>query len=121
MRDTARGVRTLAFVVAATASVGARAEVLEEIVVTAQKRAQSLQDVGLSVTAFTGEQARELGFTTTTDVANFTPGLNFTTPQAEGSQINFFLRGVGLNDFTDANENPVAGSRSPVKRATRSS
>ena len=37
-----------------------------------------------------------------------TPGLNYTTPQAEGSQINFFLRGVGLNDFTDSNENPVA-------------
>ncbi|MFM7784900.1 MAG: TonB-dependent receptor, partial [Gammaproteobacteria bacterium] len=66
--------------------------------------------------AFTGEQARELGFTTTTDIANFTPGLNFTTPQAEGSQINFFLRGVGLNDFTDANENPVAAYFDEVYR-----
>ena len=94
----------------------ATAEVLEEILVTAQKREQNLQDVGLSVTAFSGEQIRELGFTTTTDVTNFTPGLNVTTPQAEGSQVNFILRGVGLNDFADANENPVAAYFDDVYR-----
>ena len=82
--------------------------VLEVIVVTAQKREQDLQDVGISVTAFTGDQIRELGFTNTTDVVAMTPGLNYTVPNAESSQINFFLRGVGLNDFADANENPVA-------------
>lgn len=86
----------------------AGAQVLEEITVTAQKREQSLQDVGISVTAFTGEQVQELGFTDSVDVVQMTPGLNYTVPNAEGSQINFFLRGVGLNDFTDANENPVA-------------
>tara|TARA_R110001599_G_scaffold353462_1_gene592944 strand:- start:42162 stop:44441 length:2280 start_codon:yes stop_codon:yes gene_type:complete len=84
------------------------AQVLEETVVTAQKREQSMQDIGISVTAFTGDQIRELGMTNSTDIVTMTPGLNYTTPQAEGSQINFFLRGVGLNDFTDSNENPVA-------------
>lgn len=81
---------------------------LEEIVVTATRRAQSVQDVGLSVTAFTGDQIRDLGFTDTTDIVKMTPGLNYTVPNAESSQINFFLRGVGLNDFADASENPVA-------------
>jgi len=81
---------------------------LEEILVTAQRREQSLQDVGVAVTAFTGDQMRQLGFTNTTDVVAMTPGLNYTVPNAESSQINFFLRGVGLNDFADANENPVA-------------
>ena len=84
------------------------AQDLEEIIVTAQKREQNLQDVGISVTAFSGEQIRKLGFTNTTDVVLMTPGLNYTVPNAESSQINFFLRGVGLNDFADANENPVA-------------
>lgn len=84
------------------------AQMLEEVVVTAQKREQSMQDIGISVTAFTGTQIRELGMTNSTDIVTMTPGLNYTTPQAEGSQINFFLRGVGLNDFTDSNENPVA-------------
>ncbi len=36
---------------------------LEEIIVTAQKREQSLQDVGIAVTAFSDKQIRELGFT----------------------------------------------------------
>jgi len=81
---------------------------LEEIIVTAQKREQNLQEVGISVTAFTDTQIRELGFVNSTDVVAMTPGLNFTVPNAESSVINFFLRGVGLNDFADAQENPVA-------------
>ena len=93
---------------AATAQEQPRGGALEEIVVTAQKREQSLQDVGIAVTVFTGNQIRELGFTNTTDIVAMTPGLNYTVPNAESSQINFFLRGVGLNDFADANENPVA-------------
>ena len=84
------------------------APVLEEVIVTVQKREQSLQDVGVAVTAFTGKQIREYGFTTSTEIVNMTPGLNYTVPNAESSQINYFLRGVGLNDFADANENPVA-------------
>lgn len=83
-------------------------EALDEVTITAQKREQSVQDVGIAVTAFSDEQIRELGFTSSTDVVAMTPGLHYTVPNAESSQINFFLRGVGLNDFADANENPVA-------------
>lgn len=90
------------------ATDAAIAQQLEDIVVTAQRREQSLQEVGVSVTAFVGDQIRELGFVNTVDVTAMTPGLNYTVPNAESSQINFFLRGVGLNDFADAQENPVA-------------
>jgi len=89
-------------------STPAGAQVLEEVIVTAQKREQSLQDIGISVTAYTGEQMRTFGLTDSVDLTTMTPGLQYTVPNAEGSQINFFLRGVGLNDFADANENPVA-------------
>jgi iron complex outermembrane receptor protein len=41
---------------------------LEEIIVTAQRREQNLQEVGVSVTAFTANAIRELGFVNTTDV-----------------------------------------------------
>jgi iron complex outermembrane receptor protein len=92
----------------ATAAHAQTTSALEEIVVTAQKREQSLQDVGISVTAFSDKQIQQLGFTSSTDVVAMTPGLNYTTPNADSSVINFFLRGVGLNDFADANENPVA-------------
>lgn len=60
------------------------ANVLEEVVVTAQKREQNLSDVGISITAFTGKQVKELGFTNTIDVVSMTPGFNYTVPNAEG-------------------------------------
>ena len=104
-----KSITTSLFLLAASlAAPAAHAQGLEEIIVTAQKREQNLQDVGISVTAYTGEQMRDMGMTDSVDVTNMTPGLTYTVPNAEGSQINFFLRGVGLNDFTDANENPVA-------------
>lgn len=93
---------------AALASIPAHGAVLEEIVVTAQKREQNLQDVGVSVTAFTGKQIRELGFTDSLDVIAQTPGLSFGTPTAEGNNASLSLRGVGLSDFNDNNEGPVA-------------
>ena len=104
---------TAVFLVAAAAALAGTAAAqttsgLEEIIVTAQKREQSMQDVGIAVTAFSDKQIRELGFSDSTDIVAMTPGLIYTTPNAESSVINFFLRGVGLNDFADANENPVA-------------
>lgn len=77
------------------------------IVVTAQKREQRLQDVGVSVTAFSGESLKDLGFTTSTDLVQQTPGLQLVSPN--GGSSNFFsLRGVTQNDFTDHQESPIA-------------
>ncbi|KGE04567.1 TonB-dependent receptor [Pseudohaliea rubra] len=70
---------------------------LEEVIVTAQKRSESLQDVPIAVTAFTGESMRELGITNASDLVVFTPGLSMR--QQSGSNINYFLRGVGTNDI----------------------
>ncbi|MYF49823.1 MAG: hypothetical protein F4220_06715, partial [Gammaproteobacteria bacterium] len=39
-----------------------QAAVIEEIVVTAQKREQNVQDVGIAISALTGEQMRQLGY-----------------------------------------------------------
>jgi iron complex outermembrane recepter protein len=71
---------------------------LEEIVVTAQKREQSLNDVGLSITAATGEQLALIGVQDTGDLAKITPGLTFTESQ-DGTPL-YTLRGVGFNDYT---------------------
>lgn len=79
---------------------------LEEITVTAQKREQNLQDVGISVTAFSGGQIRELGYTSTTDVAALTPGLNIT--QFHPTTTNTVIRGITQGDFSDHLEPPIA-------------
>lgn len=84
----------------------AEAQVLEEIVVTAQKREQSLSDVGISVTAFSGEQIRALGYTSSTDIAAQTPALNII--QFHPSITNVNIRGISQNDITDHLEPPVA-------------
>ncbi len=81
--------------------------VMEQIVVTAQKREQNLQDVGISVTAQTGEDLRRQAVFSSTEVAAQTPGLNIGTPVGEGNNPSIVLRGVGLNDFGDNNESPV--------------
>jgi iron complex outermembrane receptor protein len=66
---------------------------LEEIIVTAQKREQSLQDVPVSVTAITGDQIHEGGITGVMDVAMETP--NFTMTQFNIGEPQYFIRGIG--------------------------
>lgn len=69
-----------------------------EIIVTAQKREQSLNDVGLSITAATADELDALGITDTGDLAKITPGFTFTKSQ-DGTPL-YTLRGVGFNDYT---------------------
>ncbi len=81
---------------------------IEEIVVTVQKREQSLQDIGISVTAFSGDELNELGISSSVDIAAHTPNLRIGFPAGESQAPTVFLRGVGLNDF-NANANPSVG------------
>lgn len=78
--------------------------VLEEIIVTAQKREQNLQDVGIAVTAFSGEQFKALGYTNSIDIAAQTPGLNIS----DSSNTTVNIRGVTQSDFADHYEPPIA-------------
>ena len=82
------------------------AALLEEVIVTAQKREQSMQDIGISVTAFTGDELRALGYTNSTDITMQTPGLNIT--QFNQTLTNVNIRGVSQNDFADHFEPPIA-------------
>ena len=88
--------------------------VLEVISVTASKKSQSIQSSNVAVTAFSGDALRELNMTDSTDVASQTPGLNIGTPVGEGNNPSISLRGVGLNDFNDNNEGPIAVYRDEI-------
>ncbi|HSW11423.1 MAG TPA: TonB-dependent receptor [Solimonas sp.] len=81
-----------------------RNRLVEEIVVTAQKREENLQDVPISVQAFSGEMLDALGVSDQTDLQRVTPGLNVTN---QVSYVMTFLRGVGT-DATIAAEPSVA-------------
>ncbi|MBN7797509.1 TonB-dependent receptor [Parahaliea mediterranea] len=70
---------------------------IEEVVVTAQKRAQSSRDVGIAMTAFQGDSLRESLIFSSTDIASQTPGLDIVG--VEGTNVpTFTMRGVGLNE-----------------------
>lgn len=84
----------------ATASSPAFSEnviALEEVVVTAQKREQSLQDVPIAVTAINSDFIKQTGAATLSDIAKITPGLSLTNTQSEDTSI--YLRGIGSSDF----------------------
>lgn len=96
---------------AITFPLGANAQssefALEEIVVTAQKREQNLNDVGIAVTAFTGDDIQRLGMLEPVDLAAQTPNLNINNTFGAGI-ANVSIRGIGLNDYA-VNNNPAAG------------
>jgi len=95
---------TLAAVVALP--ITGSAQVLEEIVVSAQKREENLQDVPISVTAFTGEQLDALGITDFTEITQQIPALQLNAWSPNLTIFN--LRGISQNSFNDNLEGPVA-------------
>jgi len=80
---------------------------LEEIIVTAQKRSESVQDVPVAITAFTENMLKETGSIGINDVAMRTPGLDFEN----GTDLKLggiTLRGVGASLFS-AGQDPAVG------------
>ena len=94
-------------IAAIVAAPSVSAEVLEEVVVTAQKREQSVQDVGISVTAFTGEQLSQLGYTNAQEVTALAPGVSTIQPNGPANYA-VAIRGVAQNDFISNQESPVS-------------
>lgn len=68
------------------------AVVLEEIIVTAQKREESLQDVPISVNAVSGEKLAQAGIGRLDDLKSYVPNLQVTET---GIANNFYIRGIG--------------------------
>ena len=80
---------------------------LEEVVVTAQKRAENSQDVPVALTAINAEMMDQLGITQTSDLVRLAPSL--TIGRGENQQNSAFrLRGIGTNVFSVGIEQSVA-------------
>lgn len=77
---------------------------IEEIVVTAQKRAENLQDVPVSVTALTSDALAARGVNNVLALNNLAPGMRISAADAAANP-KIYIRGVGLSDF-----NPNASS-----------
>jgi iron complex outermembrane receptor protein len=79
---------------------------IEEVVVTAQRREEKLQDVGISVTALGPAALTNLNITIATDITKAVPSLKMNAYSS--SQVVFNIRGVSQNDYGDQQEPPVA-------------
>jgi len=88
--------------VPADQDIAADGEASGEIVVTARRRAENLQDVPIAVTAYSGEALEDAGALDITDIADTTPNVTLETSRGTNSTLSAFIRGVGQQD-------PVAG------------
>jgi len=86
-----------------------QAGMLEEIIVTAQKREQTMADVPIAVSAITGDSINDFlgGAQDIRALAARVPGLNIETSNGR-TQPRFYLRGMGNVDFDVNANNPVA-------------
>src|ERR1700722_19599031 len=80
---------------------------LDEIVVTAQRRSQSIQDIGIAVSAYSRAELEEKGISNSAELGLITPGV-FVSGSAGGESSQFSIRGVTQSDFNDSIEAPVA-------------
>jgi outer membrane receptor protein involved in Fe transport len=85
----------LVLAASATLAVSAQAQMLEEVVVTAQKRVESLQDVPISITAVSGSKMAEAGVMKIEDLQTFTPNLSMTE---SGISTQIYIRGIGTGN-----------------------
>ena len=79
---------------------------LEEVIVTAQKREQSLQDVSIAISAFDSAQIAELGLTNVEQLPALIPNVELSDARGAGLPT-WVIRGAGLEDF-NANNTPVS-------------
>lgn len=92
--STVRLLAILALSIVPVISALAQGVVVEEIIVTAHKRAESIQDVPISITAFSGDFLTENGMVSIEDVSRMTPNFSISTStQATNNRIT--IRGIG--------------------------
>jgi len=91
---------------AARAQAGPAAAQIQEVVVTAQRRSQNLQDVPVSVQALSGGDLQAAGIKSTQDLGQVTPNVTIVSPIGQGNQPLITIRGIGLNDFDTNNAGP---------------
>jgi iron complex outermembrane receptor protein len=93
--------------VSAAEAQTARTASVEELVVTAQRREQVAQDVGIALSVVTPDELAQKGVTNINQLQNATPSLE-VEPAFGGGTPQFRLRGVGFQDYA-SNNSPTVG------------
>jgi len=91
-----------------SAMVQAQGFELEEVIVTATKRAENLQDVPVAVTALSADMLANNRITQSEDLTNLTPALTFQSGGGGGNGDSFNIRGIGTRSFSSGVEPSVS-------------
>ncbi len=78
---------------------------IEEIIVTVERRAQNLQDLGVTAYNFTGEDLALVGAQDITDLSELAPGLEIGN---KGGNVEVWIRGVGSSNNTELGDPAAA-------------
>lgn len=81
---------------------------LEEVTVTATRRAQSIQDIPSAITTFGSEALERMKIDDIGDLTGHIPNLSSIQPYGEGGSPFFVLRGVTTTDYTYTQSSPIA-------------
>ncbi|HUO79654.1 MAG TPA: TonB-dependent receptor [Steroidobacteraceae bacterium] len=86
----------------------AASDALEEVIVTAQRKTERLQDVPIAITALTGADLEARGVRQAADIVQSVPNLTLSLPYGQEAQPTFSLRGVTTNDWSQNQSSPIA-------------
>src|ERR1700681_294036 len=99
----------IALIVCSVSPKLARAdEALEEVVVTAQRQSERLQDVPIAITALSGAELAARGVRQAGDISADVPNMLLNSPYGPEAQPTFTLRGVTTQDFSENQSSPIA-------------
>ena len=89
-----------AFFIIIVASMGApilnaEAELVEEVIVTAEKREASLQDTPIAISVINSDTLKDLNIYSQQDISNFTPNMSYMESAGGGEGNRIYIRGIG--------------------------
>ncbi len=99
-------VLSLALLVPVAALASDNDTTLDIVVVTAQRRSESVQDIGVAVTAMSGDEIQSLRIQQPLNLSTISPSLSTMNSQTDSTPL-FLMRGIGLDDFNNNNSSGV--------------
>ncbi len=111
----------LAVLMACGLSAGHAAAQLEEVIVTAQKRAESLQDIPISITAYDADTIESMRLIDAQDLGMVSPSLQMPSYPTSSNNLALFIRGIGNADSVVITKDPTVGLYYDGVYAARSS
>jgi iron complex outermembrane recepter protein len=82
---------------------------LEEVIVTAQKRTESLQDIPVSISAYDADNIENMGLINAQDIGAASPSLQMPLYPTAANNLALFIRGIGNADSVVITKDPTVG------------